>query len=343
MTLTRNNNIDLIKLYACICVVALHTISKDLSSITTVIYYLSGVAVPLFFMSSGYFLLNRGEISIKYSIHKIIGIFRIVVLWNLIFYGLEFIWKIIHVRKISFSISSLIQSVFQSLVQKDELWHFWYLGALMLIYVALPILSKIIRKNGYKRVILVFLSICICLELYSLCTGYPVQKYVIQTFRIWTWELYFLLGGIFGQGYSKVSGKDYEMRIHAIVLIAVTILNIVYQLFVGLKVINIVTGRYLNAEYFYDSSIEILWIALLFSFVLRLKLKPGIVKVVKVISPLTMGVYILHPIVLKFTSSLFARNSVLSFILLYVVTFGGALVGALFIKVVRLDKYLMKI
>ena len=68
MTLTRNNNIDLIKLYACICVVALHTISKDLSSITTVIYYLSGVAVPLFFMSSGYFLLNRGEISIKYSI-----------------------------------------------------------------------------------------------------------------------------------------------------------------------------------------------------------------------------------------------------------------------------------
>lgn len=80
MVLTRNNNIDLIKLYACICVVALHTIPKDLSAVTTTIYYLSGVAVPLFFMSSGYFLLNRGEISIKYSIHKIVGVFRIVVL-----------------------------------------------------------------------------------------------------------------------------------------------------------------------------------------------------------------------------------------------------------------------
>lgn len=68
MVLTRNNNIDLIKLYACICVVALHTIPKDLSAVTTTIYYLSGVAVPLFFMSSGYFLLNRGEISIKYTI-----------------------------------------------------------------------------------------------------------------------------------------------------------------------------------------------------------------------------------------------------------------------------------
>lgn len=153
MVLTRNNNIDLIKLYACICVVALHTIPKDLSAVTTTIYYLSGVAVPLFFMSSGYFLLNRGEISIKYSIHKIVGVFRIVVLWNLIFYGLEFIWKTVHVRKISFSISNLFQSIFQSLIQKDELWHFWYLGALMLIYIILPILSKIVRKNGYKRII----------------------------------------------------------------------------------------------------------------------------------------------------------------------------------------------
>ncbi|RBR34796.1 acyltransferase family protein [Enterococcus cecorum] len=155
--------------------------------------------------------------------------------------------------------------------------------------------------------------------------------------------MYFLLGGILGQKYSKVSGKDYEMRIHVIVLIAVTILNIVHQLFVGLKVINIVNGRYLNTEYFYDSAIEILWITLLFSFMLRLKLTPSIIKVIKVISPLTMGVYILHPIVLKITSSLFARNSVLSCILLYVVTFGGALARALFIKVVRLDKYLMKI
>lgn len=99
----------------------------------------------------------------------------------------------------------------------------------------------------------------------------------------------------------------------------------------------------MNAEYFYDSAIEILWITLLFSFMLRLKLEPCIIKVIKIISPLTMGVYILHPIVLKITSSLFAKNSVLSCILLYVVTFGGALVGAFFIKVVRLDKYLMKI
>lgn len=198
MTLTRNNNIDLIKLHACICVVALHTIPKDLSSITTAIYYLSGVAVPLFFMSSGYFLLNRGEISIKYSIHKIIGIFRIVVLWNLIFYGLEFIWKIIHVRKISFSISSLIQSVFQSLIQKDELWHFWYLGALMLIYIIVPILSKIIRKNGYKRILLAFLSICICLEIYSLCTGYLCKSMLYKHSEYGHGNCIFYLGGFWG-------------------------------------------------------------------------------------------------------------------------------------------------
>ena len=78
MVLTRNNNIDLIKLYACICVVALHTIPKDLSAVTTTIYYLSGVAVPLFFMSSGYFLLNRGEISINIVFIKLLAFFALL-------------------------------------------------------------------------------------------------------------------------------------------------------------------------------------------------------------------------------------------------------------------------
>ena len=44
-------------------VVGLHTFPKDLSLVTASLYYLSGFAVPFFFMSSGFFLLNRGELN----------------------------------------------------------------------------------------------------------------------------------------------------------------------------------------------------------------------------------------------------------------------------------------
>ena len=75
---TRDCNIDLIRLIACVAVVGLHTFPKDLSLVTASLYYLSGFAVPFFFMSSGFFLLNRGELNYKYVWHKCAGIIKIV-------------------------------------------------------------------------------------------------------------------------------------------------------------------------------------------------------------------------------------------------------------------------
>ena len=141
--------------------VALHTIPKDLSIGTRAIYYLAGAAIPLFFLSSGYFLLNRGEISLQYSARKILGILRIVVLWNLAFYALQLLWKAVHAEALSLSIGDLIQSVFQSLIQKGEMWHFWYLGALMLIYALLPFLSRLIAAKGYKGLLPLLLTVSV--------------------------------------------------------------------------------------------------------------------------------------------------------------------------------------
>ena len=56
-----------IALIACVAVVGLHTFPKDLSLVTASLYYLCGFAVPFFFMSSGYFLLNRGELNVLES------------------------------------------------------------------------------------------------------------------------------------------------------------------------------------------------------------------------------------------------------------------------------------
>ncbi len=53
---TRNTNIDLLKLCASIGVIGLHTFKYDAAPI---LYYLCCFSVPVFFMVSGYFSLNK--------------------------------------------------------------------------------------------------------------------------------------------------------------------------------------------------------------------------------------------------------------------------------------------
>ena len=73
----RNVNVDMIRIVACIAVVGLHAFPKDISKTTGLIYYFFGFAVPFFFMSSGYFLLNRGKIGIQYSKKKVFRNYKI--------------------------------------------------------------------------------------------------------------------------------------------------------------------------------------------------------------------------------------------------------------------------
>lgn len=101
LTTRRNCNVDFIRVIACIAVVGLHTFPKDLSVATAALYYLCGFAVPFFFMSSGYFLLNRGEVSYKYAVQKCGGIIRIVFLWNAMLFILRFGKQLFLDRKVT--------------------------------------------------------------------------------------------------------------------------------------------------------------------------------------------------------------------------------------------------
>ena len=59
-SMQRDIGIDILRLAACCAVVGLHTFTKGLTPVSTVVYYASSFAIPAFFMSSGAFLLNRG-------------------------------------------------------------------------------------------------------------------------------------------------------------------------------------------------------------------------------------------------------------------------------------------
>lgn len=51
----RNLNLDLLRIIACIAVVGLHTLQKDLSLFNCTLYYMCGFAVPAFLWQADIF------------------------------------------------------------------------------------------------------------------------------------------------------------------------------------------------------------------------------------------------------------------------------------------------
>ena len=86
---TRNINLDLIKVLACIGVVLLHTTMigfKDTGSwnLLAYLYYLGTYSIPLFFMVNGYLLLGKSNITYSYILQKVKWILIIVSSWTTI-------------------------------------------------------------------------------------------------------------------------------------------------------------------------------------------------------------------------------------------------------------------
>ena len=336
----RNYNVDFIRVMACSAVVGLHTFPKDLSTVTASLYYLCGFAVPVFFMSSGYFLLNRGEVSYKYAVQKCIGIIRVVFLWNSIIFILKFAKQLILDEEVTINLMTLAKEFVKSFVQWGTLWQFWYLGALLIIYALLLVLSR--RNCRQKRAVLLICGIVsVVVEAASFLYGMPLQKNVIQTFRVWTWLFYFLLGS------EMPKAKDWfcahvNMISHFIICLAVTVLIVAYQNYVGSKIILEATGV-LHAEYFYDSLFEMIWIVLIVTLLLRINFSSRFTDCIFRLAPLTMGIYIMHPMVLKVTLAIIGNTSIFRSIVYWIATLFGAIIITWGIRKIPLGKYLVKI
>ena len=277
----RNANLDLIKCIACLCVVGLHAVG--MSNYT--IYYLCDCGVPLFFMVNGYLLLSRKEVNYAYAFRKIIHILKVVFLWNLLIAIPVFIFR----RKLV----NPFRLTFDSLMQKGYLWHFWFFGALILLYLLLPLLHKLVhgKKRPHRAVCFVLMCLCLYMSITSMVKGYPLHMFVPQPLRLWTWLFYFLLGGLF----AELSAGEYRISpsVHGALLILFTIINNFSQKRVGLYLTH---SRL--AEYFYDDFSSIVWYALLFTFLLRIPIKEKAASLISRLSNLTMGIFIIHPILL---------------------------------------------
>ncbi|HHK6266359.1 TPA: acyltransferase family protein, partial [Streptococcus pneumoniae] len=242
MSKFRNINLDLLKVLACVGVVLLHTTMGGFKetgawNFLTYLYYLGTYSIPLFFMVNGYLLLGKREITYSYILQKIKWLLITVSSWTFI------VWLF----KRDFT-ENLIKKIIGSLIQKGYFFQFWFFGALILIYLCLPILRQFLNsKRSYLYSLSLLMTIGLIFELSNILLQMPIQTYVIQTFRLWTWFFYYLLGGYIAQFTIEEIESRFKnwMKIVSILLL---LISPIILFFIAKTIYH-----NLFAEYFYDT------------------------------------------------------------------------------------------
>jgi len=305
----RNINLDLIKVLACVGVVLLHTTMggfKETGSwnLLAYLYYLGTYSIPLFFMVNGYLLLGKRKITYPYILQKVKWILITVSSWTFI------VWFF----KRDFT-TNPIKRIVGSLLQKGYFFQFWFFGALVLIYLCLPILKKFLNsKRSYLYILSLLISIGLIFELANIILQMPIQTHVVQTFRLWTWFFYYILGGFLAQFDLDILKKCFKswMKVITVVLLFASPLI----LFVIAKDIH----HSLFAEYFYDSILVKAVSLGAFLTVLTFDLNTDKNRWIINLSNQTMGVFIVHTYVMKMWEKLFGFSFVGAYLLFSIFT-----------------------
>lgn len=278
----RNLSIDLIKVIAMFMVMTLHTpiASAGKGRLIAVCVYLSGIAIPLFFMVSGWLMINK-EGDCHYSFRKIGAILKFILLVTIIGYGVE----VAICRNWSFF--GFIKAIKAPFFQEGLFSVFWYLVAMISVYLLFPIIKKIDNKYGLKGLVVLWLF-CLIIESFIFPCNIIYQferKYVLQPYRIWNWIFYYLTGSLIRRNILP------NVKINWILPV---FLGFVYVVFCY-GIMPVIHAW----EYLYSSPLCWLYAVSVFLYIAGLNINNEIIiKIVKWLSKLFLPVYALHIVII---------------------------------------------
>lgn len=282
----REISLDLIKILACLGVVAIHTIYPSKSFVNRIVTLLAVTSIPLFFMVNGYLMFRRETLDYKYMLKKILRILGVCLAWEF----LHAVVYLLYYRQPRNFLSSFVLDFFQ----QGLFFHFWYMGALILLYLTMPLLYKLFKKapNVYAVVLATLIIICAGIDLASILVKRQFILAVPQNLRYWTWLLYAMAGG-----YVAFNGKlvqwFYTLTGYTKILLVCLMLLFAsaWQFWFGTEVFGSIV-----IEAFYGSFPVLLATASVFLICRNIHFSKK--NVVTYLSGLTMGIYIMHPFVL---------------------------------------------
>lgn len=189
------------------------------------------------------------------------------------------------------------------MIQKGYFFQFWFFGSLILIYLCLPILKKYLHsKRSYLYFLSVLTIIGLIFELINFLLQMPVQIYVIQTFRLWTWFFYYILGGFVAQ-FNIDNLKSIFKGWMKIVSLLLLLISPIILFFIAKT-----TYHNLFAEYFYDNLLVKVISLGLFLTLLTLTIDASKHRMIYLLSVQTMGVFIIHTYVMQIWQKLIGFN-----------------------------------
>ena len=256
-------------------VLMLHTnlyLSRSSYPLLLVVRNISGIAIPLFFSVSGYLMAGKQyeslNQSVNYSICKVLNILKVTFIVCLVFDLISYL----RTGTIAFSFPLCF-------IQKGNWWHFWYFGTMIIIYLILPALFRFINNINLRVILLVLFGINTILWILDILLLFE-KNHIIQTFRLWYFLFYFLLGWYIRNHNNSLL----SIRGEYVILSAIFYAIVVQILPAG------------GVEYSFGSPFCVLYSFLLFLFILK---KPISSKPISLIESTVLPAYILHPLIIR--------------------------------------------
>lgn len=289
------NYFDYLRILASFCVVYMHVAAGPLRGEMGLSWHLTSfftgfafIAVPLFFMMSGYLLLNdqkTADVSVLLK-HRIPHLLVPLVVWSgMILVLYSYIFKDM---TFAFYKSEAIEMLSDPIAV-----HLWYLYTLIAIYMVSPILYGGLKNLDKKGHILVFVVICL-VSLKTIMQVVLPYEYallfdidVISKLSIFSGHLCtFILGYYLGNSERKVPN-------FLLIILGVIVLGIIT---VGTYRLTVENGAFTQSYHIQGSGFQVLSAAIVFLLAKQNLNKPVKSKLIdlKPFVTLSFGVYFIH-------------------------------------------------
>jgi len=331
MSKERILGLDLIKATACVMVIVLHTCftwdDTPQLKVVSILYYASVIAVPLFFMVNGYLLFGRTAGDRWYSIRKIGRILLLTFLLTCVFDVCEMFYH--HSFHIPNPFVDTLRALFS---HKQFMVHFWFFGALIVLYLAFPLLDFLFCKHKKIFTAIFFMLFLTqqCVDVSNIVSaiknnGWMYQWNYMQIHKPEVYFSYFVLGGM--------------MKLYAPIIRRFAVPKIILPLYAGVILYEFLLANFLYSTYYleiyYNSLFVIALCSLVFVAIAEKKNIPC-QRPVTLIAGLLMPIYIIHPYIadfLKITIHFY------DFLIWFILTLGlSVLIGWLLMKIAIVRK-----
>ncbi len=307
----RQNNLDVLKCLCAFLVICIHIPYKG--KIGEIVTPICRIAVPIFFMITGYFYTKTSKKPLK----QIKKIFSLVILANLLY----FLFGVLTNNLPDISNTNVIAKLIL-FNETPFAGHLWYLGAILYVLIIIYLADKIkIRKYLYFF-IPILLIVDIIFGKYSILIFNKEFPYIYIRNFLFVGLPYFLIGDLLYKNKDKLLNK-FSLKNLIILIIVFTITTLLEKYFLISINMNATRDQYISTTFL---SITV--------FLLALKAKNVDDKFIFAIigRKYSLYIYIVHLMIINLYNNYLVEKNILNYFIQIIVFLISLLIAIIYVK-----------